>query len=81
MKITPNAGAGTPIGESTLGSGRSADKLAAAKAIAAGQLPPAPVERSEIVTDPQVRRIRMNVQRSTDRREAPPEARHWPRLT
>lgn len=73
MKVTPIAGAGSALGENTLGGSRfSADKLAAAKALAAGQTPPTPRE-TESVQAPTVPTITMRTNQNTDRREAPVE--------
>lgn len=77
MKVTPlSQGSGVPAGAG-LGSERMpADKIAAAKAIAAGEPPPSTESRqtpSELDGDPQLRRIKMRTKRGPPVYEPPAE--------
>ena len=69
MKISTVASPSAALGENVFGSQGhiSTEALARAKATAAGQATPEPTANQD--RDPQVRRLKMNVQRSTDRRE------------
>lgn len=71
MKVSPLAqGSGVPS-QPLAETGRSYDKIAAAKAIAAGQRPD-PTEDPQVKRAQSLQRIKMNTQRSTDR-GLPPE--------